>query len=88
MDPALSYGLVEYLRTLDMLTDYGWSWRALYSARRSSVRLAYRRRSGAFGNESYPHVFQPFGGFGDDIAVEKRAHPASAGAGHRLRTES
>ena len=25
MDPALSYGLVEYLRTLDMLSAYGWS---------------------------------------------------------------
>src|SRR4051794_13395983 len=28
-DCALSYGLVEYLRTLDMLTDHGWSWRTV-----------------------------------------------------------
>src|SRR3546814_17857939 len=26
-DCALSYGLVEYLRTLDMLKDHGWSSR-------------------------------------------------------------
>ena len=33
-DCALSYGLVEYLRTLDMLREHGWSPSPLHSARR------------------------------------------------------
>jgi L-alanine-DL-glutamate epimerase-like enolase superfamily enzyme len=55
VDPALSCGLVEYLRILEMLEANGWS-------RRRCVPHG--------GNESYPGVFQPFGGFADDVPVE------------------
>jgi L-alanine-DL-glutamate epimerase-like enolase superfamily enzyme len=69
-DCALSYGLVEYLRTLDVLAEYGWSSRRVvpHGGHQMSLNLAAGLHLG--GNESYPDVFQPFGGFADGIAVE------------------
>jgi L-alanine-DL-glutamate epimerase-like enolase superfamily enzyme len=69
-DPALSYGLVEYLRTLAMLREYGWSWRRCvpHGGHQFALNIAAGLQLG--GNESYPGVFQPFGGFADGIAVE------------------
>ena len=89
MDPALSYGLVEYLRTLDMLRDYGWSWRRCIPHGGHQFALHIAAGLGLFGNESYPHVFQPFGGFGDDIAVEDgRIQPPQApGIGFELKAD-
>jgi len=69
-DCALSYGLVEYLRILDMLEKHGWSTRRIvpHGGHQMSLNLAAGLHLG--GNESYPGVFQPFGGFADGIAVE------------------
>ena len=69
-DCALSYGLVEYLRTLDVLRENGWSTRRLvpHGGHQMSLNIAAGLHLG--GNESYPGVFQPFGGFADGIAVE------------------
>jgi L-alanine-DL-glutamate epimerase-like enolase superfamily enzyme len=69
-DCALSYGLVEYLRTLDVLKQYGWSTRRVvpHGGHQMSLNIAAGLHLG--GNESYPGVFQPFGGFADGIAVE------------------
>ncbi|MFE0753167.1 mandelate racemase/muconate lactonizing enzyme family protein [Inquilinus sp. NPDC058860] len=69
-DCALSYGLVEYLRTLDVLADAGWSTRRVvpHGGHQMSLNIAAGLHLG--GNESYPDVFQPFGGFADGIAVE------------------
>ena len=76
MDPALSYGLVEYLRTLDMLAAYGWSARRCIPHGGHQFALHIAAGLGLGGNESYPHVFQPFGGFGDGIPVrEGRIQP-------------
>jgi L-alanine-DL-glutamate epimerase-like enolase superfamily enzyme len=69
-DPALSYGLVEYLRTLSMLRENGWSWRRLMPHGGHQMALNIVAGLGLGGNESYPHVFQPFGGFADGIPVE------------------
>ncbi len=68
-DPALSYGLVEYLRTLEMLAAHGWSARRCIPHGGHQFALHIAAGLGLHGNESYPHVFQPFGGFGDDIPV-------------------
>ncbi|MDE2859368.1 MAG: mandelate racemase/muconate lactonizing enzyme family protein [Chloroflexota bacterium] len=89
MDPALSYGLVEYLRTLDMLRDYGWSPRRCIPHGGHQFALHIAAGLGLFGNESYPHVFQPFGGFGDDIAVRNgRIQPPQApGIGFELKAD-
>jgi L-alanine-DL-glutamate epimerase-like enolase superfamily enzyme len=68
-DCALSYGLVEYLRTLDVLEQSGWSARRIvpHGGHQMSLNIAAGLHLG--GNESYPDVFQPFGGFADGIAV-------------------
>ncbi|MFN4088366.1 MAG: mandelate racemase/muconate lactonizing enzyme family protein [Alphaproteobacteria bacterium] len=69
-DPALSYGLVEYRRTLAMLEENGWSARRCIPHGGHQFALNIAAGLGLGGNESYPDVFQPFGGFADDVAVE------------------
>ena len=69
-DCALSYGLVEYLRTLDVMAELGWSSRRVvpHGGHQMSLNIAAGLHLG--GNESYPDVFRPFGGFADTIVVE------------------
>ncbi|MBC5811024.1 MAG: mandelate racemase/muconate lactonizing enzyme family protein [Candidatus Eremiobacteraeota bacterium] len=69
-DCALAYGLVEYLRIVDMLRAHGWSPRACipHGGHQMSLNIAAGLKLG--GNESYPGIFQPFGGFADDVPVE------------------
>ncbi|MDU8942006.1 mandelate racemase/muconate lactonizing enzyme family protein [Ovoidimarina sediminis] len=69
-DCALSYGLVEYLRTLALLPDYGFTTRNVipHGGHQLSLNIAAGLKLG--GNESYPEVFAPFGGFADEIRVE------------------
>jgi len=68
-DPALSYGLVEYLRVLEMLRAHGWSPRRCVPHGGHQFALNIAVGLGLGGNESYPHVFAPFGGFADDCPV-------------------
>ncbi len=69
-DCALSYGLVEYLRTLDMLRQYGWSPRRCIPHGGHQMSLNIAAGLGLGGNESYPDLFQPYGGFPDGVRVE------------------
>ena len=69
-DPALSYGLVEFKRTLDLLPDYGFSARNVIPHGGHQMALNLAAGLGLGGNESYPDVFHPFGGFADHIAVQ------------------
>jgi L-alanine-DL-glutamate epimerase-like enolase superfamily enzyme len=69
-DCALSYGLVEYLRILDMLKQYGWSPNRCIPHGGHQLSLNIAGGLGLGGNESYPGIFQPFGGFADGIPVE------------------
>ena len=69
-DPVLSYGLVEYLRTLAQLQEYGWSARRVIPHGGHQMALNLAAGLGLGGNESYPGIFQPFGGFADTIPVE------------------
>ncbi|HZY18738.1 MAG TPA: mandelate racemase/muconate lactonizing enzyme family protein [Ramlibacter sp.] len=69
-DCALSYGLVEYLRTLDMLRQHGWSPSRCIPHGGHQMSLAIAAGLGLGGNESYPDLFQPFGGFPDGVKVE------------------
>ena len=68
-DPALSYGLVEYLRILDMLAQHGWSARRCVPHGGHQFALNIAVGLGLGGNESYPQVFQPLGGFADGCPV-------------------
>jgi L-alanine-DL-glutamate epimerase-like enolase superfamily enzyme len=82
-DPALAYGLVEYLRTLDMLRANGWSPRRCVPHGGHQFALNIAVGLGLGGNESYPDVFAPFGGFADDCPVEdsRVAMPDAPGIG-------
>ena len=69
-DPALSYGLTEYLRIQEMLALHGWSSRRCvpHGGHQFSLHIAAALKLG--GNESYPGEFQPTGGFADGAVVE------------------
>ena len=69
-DCALSYGLVEYLRILDMLKEHGWSPAQCIPHGGHQMSLNLAAGLGLGGNESYPGIFQPFGGFADGIPVQ------------------
>jgi L-alanine-DL-glutamate epimerase-like enolase superfamily enzyme len=88
-DCALSYGLVEYLRTLEVLKQHGWSTRRIvpHGGHQMSLNIAAGLHLG--GNESYPGVFQPFGGFADGIAVENGyvGLPKVPGVGFETKAE-
>lgn len=89
LDPALSYGLIEYLRVLDMLQANGWSARQCipHGGHLFAVHIAAGLGTG--GNESYPDVFQPFGGFADGVRVVD-SHirlPEVPGIGYELKSD-
>jgi L-alanine-DL-glutamate epimerase-like enolase superfamily enzyme len=69
-DCALSYGLCEYLRTLEVLKTCGWSARRCIPHGGHQMSLNIAAGLGLGGNESYPDLFQPFGGFPDGVRVE------------------
>lgn len=68
-DCALSYGLVEYLRTLEVLRQFGWSPTRCIPHGGHQMSLNIAAGLGLGGNESYPDLFQPYGGFPDGVAV-------------------
>src|SRR5271156_1288209 len=69
-DCALSYGLCEYQRTLECLKVAGWSPSRCIPHGGHQMSLNIAAGLGLGGNESYPDLFQPFGGFPDGVRVE------------------
>ncbi len=69
-DCALSYGLCEYLRTLEVVRTAGWSPRRCIPHGGHQMSLNIAAGLGLGGNESYPDLFQPYGGFPDTVRVE------------------
>ena len=69
-DCSLSYGLVEYLKTLEMIKDYGWSATRIIPHGGHQLSCNIAAGLGLGGNEIYPNLFQPFGGFPDNSLVE------------------
>jgi L-alanine-DL-glutamate epimerase-like enolase superfamily enzyme len=68
-DCALSYGLCEYQRTLQALAVAGWSPSRCIPHGGHQMSLNIAAGLGLGGNESYPDLFQPYGGFPDGVAV-------------------
>jgi len=68
-DCALSYGLVEYERTLNVLKIHGWSPSRCVPHGGHQMSLNIAAGLGLGGNESYPDLFQPYGGFPDNVSV-------------------
>ena len=69
-DCALSYGLVEYLRTLESMRAAGWSRSRCIPHGGHQMSLNIAAGLGLGGNESYPDLFQPYGGFPDGVRVD------------------
>src|SRR5215472_9286879 len=69
-DCALSYGLCEYQRTLEVLKTYGWPPSRCIPHGGHQMSLNIAAGLGLGGNESYPDLFQPYGGFPDGVRVE------------------
>ena len=69
-DCALSYGLCEFLRTLDVIWAHGWSPSRCIPHGGHQMSLNIAAGLGLGGNESYPDLFQPYGGFPDGVRVE------------------
>ena len=88
-DCALSYGLVEYLRILEMLKQYGWSPARCIPHGGHQMSLNIAAGLGLGGNESYPGIFQPFGGFADAIPVKDSyvTLPQIPGIGFEAKSE-
>lgn len=68
-DPSLCYGLTECLRILDMAEGMGWGRRRCvpHGGHQLGLNMAAGLQLG--GSESYPGVFQPYGGFADNIVI-------------------
>jgi D(-)-tartrate dehydratase len=69
-DIALSYGLVEYLRILDMLAGEGWSRRQCIPHAGHLLSLHAAAGLGLGGCEAAPDASLLYGGFSDGTRVE------------------
>jgi D(-)-tartrate dehydratase len=69
MDPCLGYGVSEYLAMQDELAAHGWSPGSCCPHGGHQYNLAVTAGFGLGGCESYPQVFEPYGGFADDTPV-------------------
>jgi D(-)-tartrate dehydratase len=89
LDPALSYGLTEYLRFIEAAERMGWSRRRFipHGGHQLALNVAAGLQTG--GSESYPGVFQPYGGFADTLAITDGYAPlhATPGIGMELRPQ-
>ena len=70
MDPALSYGLTEFRRTVAMLFDAGWNPDRCVPHGGHQFNLSIASAFHLHGCESYPGIFEPFGGFADGYPIE------------------
>ena len=89
LDPALCYGLNEYLDVIEMVEGMGWSRRRIVPHGGHQLGLAMTAGLQLGGSESYPGVFQPFGGFADDVDIaDGMAQPGEhIGIGIEAKTE-
>jgi L-alanine-DL-glutamate epimerase-like enolase superfamily enzyme len=79
MDAGLSYGLGEYARMLDVLEANGFDREFAFPHGGHLINLHIAAGLGLGGCESYPGVFQPFGGYPDGCVVtEGRIAPTDA----------
>lgn len=69
-DPALSYGITETVAITRMLEEEGWSLQRFIPHGGNLLALALTSALNLGGCESYPGVFQPFGGFADGMPIE------------------
>jgi L-alanine-DL-glutamate epimerase-like enolase superfamily enzyme len=69
MDAGLSYGLTEYAAMIDLMEGAGFDRTAAVPHGGHLINLHIVTGFGLGGCESYPGVFQPFGGYSDDCVL-------------------
>ena len=84
MDPGLSYGLSEYLRMIQALEQAGYSRAQCYPHGGHLINLHIVAGLGLGGCESYPGVFQPFGGYSPACRVQGATVMPSDAPGYGL----
>jgi len=70
MDPGLSYGVTEYAKMLLEMESRGFSRKFAFPHGGQLLGLHIVSGLGLGGCETYPNIFQPMGGFADDMAVK------------------
>jgi L-alanine-DL-glutamate epimerase-like enolase superfamily enzyme len=72
-----------------MLKEHGWSSTRCIPHGGHQMSLNIAAGLGLGGNESYPGIFQPFGGFADGIPVEDSyvRLPETPGIGFETKSE-
>lgn len=79
MDAGLSYGLGEYARMLEVLEAHGFDRQHAFPHGGHLINLHIAAGLGLGGCESYPGVFQPFGGYSDGCTLtDGRIAPTDA----------
>ncbi len=88
-DPSLCYGPSTFIDIVKMTQEMGWSPRrhVPHGGQQLGLHLAAGLQLG--GTETYPLVFQPFGGFGDEDVIEDGhvCMPDAPGLGVELKCE-
>jgi L-alanine-DL-glutamate epimerase-like enolase superfamily enzyme len=89
MDSGLSYGVTGYARMLREMENRGFSRRFAYPHGGQLMALHVVAGLGLGGSEVYPGVFQPIGGFADDMTIENGTVrlPQRPGFGFEGKTE-
>jgi len=69
-DPSLCYGPSEFVAMVKLSEQFGWSPRRHGPHGGQQLGLALSAGLQLGGTETYPLVFQPYGGFGDEDIIE------------------
>ena len=88
MDSGLSYGVTEYARMLKEMESRGFSRKQAYPHGGQLLALHVVAGLGLGGCEVYPSIFQPLGGFGDDVKVVDGKVRVGDAPGFGLETKS
>jgi L-alanine-DL-glutamate epimerase-like enolase superfamily enzyme len=68
-DCALSYGICEYIRTIAIVEEEGWSRKSIYPHGGHLLSLHITAGLGLGATEVYPYTHQPVGGFTDGLKI-------------------
>ena len=80
-DPALAYGVSETVDITEMIEENSWSRKKFFPHGGNLLALSLTGALRLGGCESYPGVFQPFGGFTDSSIIEDGFIPLSDAPG-------
>jgi L-alanine-DL-glutamate epimerase-like enolase superfamily enzyme len=88
-DPSLCYGLTECLRIIELAGEMGWTRMRTVPHGGHQLGLHMAIGLGLGGTESYPGVFQPYGGFADNIEITNgmTTPPEAPGLGIETRAK-